>query len=233
MAMMAFPDGYWEIDSSLDLNQFLEIPLDGIRTLLATAQDVAGNPMPMNNQIGENVDSLDIFIDTQGPQITDVEITGDLTGYNLFGLKDDGTLAPTPLIESLTIYVEDLPERVASFLYIALEDRGPDGNPAENPGNYLLVGDANGIISISDVIVTNAAPVPGAPAEATIELQFAEPLPDDRFTLTIADEVVDPAGNQLDGESNAVEPNGAPNFPSGDSVPGGDFVARFTVDFTP
>ncbi len=45
--------------------------------------------------------------------------------------------------------------------------------------------------------------------------------------------MVDPAGNKLDGESNAAEPNGAPTFPSGDGQPGGNFVARFTVDSRP
>ena len=44
---------------------------------------------------------------------------------------------------------------------------------------------------------------------------------------------MDPAGNQLDGESNAAEPNGAPMFPSGNGVPGGNFVGRFTVDSRP
>ena len=73
----------------------------------------------------------------------------------------------------------------------------------------------------------------GSAATGTLVLTFANPLPDDRYTLTIKDNVVDPAGNKLDGESNAIEPNGAPNFPSGDGQPGGNFVARFTVDSRP
>ena len=44
---------------------------------------------------------------------------------------------------------------------------------------------------------------------------------------------MDPAGNELDGESNAAQPNGAPSFPSGNGIPGGNFVARFTVDSRP
>src|SRR5207249_7412050 len=67
----------------------------------------------------------------------------------------------------------------------------------------------------------------------TVTLVFAQPLPDDRFTLTIKDSLVDPAGNNLDGESNAGEPLNQPTFPSGDGQPGGDFVARFTVDSRP
>ena len=86
-----------------------------------------------------------------------------------------------------------------------------------------------------------------SPAEAQIQLIFEDPgefataLADDRFTLTIADDLVDPPGNNLDGESNAIEPHAQPSFRldlngdglvdhSGDGVPGGDFVARFTID---
>ncbi len=84
-------------------------------------------------------------------------------------------------------------------------------------------------------------PVPGAGTTftvlpipvAAVNLTFAAPLPDDRFTLTVNDSIKDPAGNELDGESNADEPNGAPTFPSGDYSSGGDFVARFTVDSRP
>ena len=69
-------------------------------------------------------------------------------------------------------------------------------------------------------------------ATATVTLNFASPLPDDRYTLTIKDNLVDPANNKLDGESHQIEPQG-PLFPTGDGVPGGNFVARFTVDSHP
>ena len=104
---------------------------------------------------------------------------------------------------------------------------------AATPGNYVLVGDTNGIIAIQQIIVVNDPVVDGQPATATIQLVFADPLPDDRFTLTVNDTLVDLAGNQLDGENNAIEPNGVPLFPTGDGQPGGDFVARFTVDSRP
>ena len=61
-------------------------------------------------------------------------------------------------------------------------------------------------------------------------LNFAKPLPDDRFTLTVRDNLIDPADNKLDGESNAIEQGESPLFPSGDTQPGGNFVARFTID---
>ena len=119
------------------------------------------------------------------------------------------------------------PARAAGFLYNALIK-----GVAENPGHYLLVGDNNGAIPIAAVNVVNAAAVAGQPATATIELEFDNPLPDDRYTLTIADALVDPAGNNLDGENDGLEP-GVPSFPTGDGVPGGTFAARFTVDSRP
>ena len=232
----AEPDGYWEIDSVVDLNDPDVFPLtDGLRTIFVTAEDVPGNV----NAPGGAADVLRIFIDTQGPVIDDVFITGhgpeDAEPHDLFDVKHfDGTAHPTPLVHSLTIDFTDLPERVApDFLYDALKQ-----HVADQPGHYLLVGDANGVIPIREVIVTQfIAPDPARElinaAQATVELVFYEPLPDDRFTLTISDSIVDPAGNALDGENNAIEPQEPPLFPTGDGVPGGDFVARFTVDSRP
>ncbi len=225
-----FPNGQWSYTVPRDLNDpLLGLGIDGLRTFYTTGEDPAGNVT-----VDANADALQIFLDTQGPQITNVQITGS-PGYNLFGLKpDNASQGPTPLVHSLTISVRDLPARVAAFLYNALAADAVDPqNPAENPGNYLLVGDANGIIQITSIQFIPDAPVAGSPATGVLVLSFASPLPDDRFTLTVKDNVVDPAGNKLDGESNAVEPNGAPNFPSGDGQPGGDFVARFTVDSRP
>src|SRR4029450_11954775 len=123
-----------------------------------------------------------------------------------------------------TVRLQDLPNRdTVNFpTYLAL-----DPNVSAAPGNFLLVGDANGVIQIKQVIVSNDPLVNGQPATGTIQLVFERPLPDDRFTLTIKDSVVDPAWNGLDGESNAAEPSGAPTFPSGNGLPGGGFVARW------
>jgi hypothetical protein len=79
---------------------------------------------------------------------------------------------------------------------------------------------------------TSPALADGQAAEGYITIYFVEPLPDDRFTLTLSDNLVDPVGNSLDGESNTEEPQETPDIalPSGDGQPGGDFVARFTVD---
>jgi len=207
----------------------LGLEYDGLRTIFATAEDLAGNVTPEDEAV-----DLRMFLDTQGPQITEVVVTDnpltpeDESDYDLFSPKptEDG---PTPLIDSLTISVEDLPLREApDFLYPALVQE-----IAENVGHYSLVGDANGIIPIDEVIVNLAVPADGAAATGTIELVFTESLPDDRFTLTISDALIDPACNPLDGESNTEEPQEDPVFPTGDGLPGGDFVARFTVDTRP
>ena len=125
----------------------------------------------------------------------------------------------------LVISVSDNPARATNFLY------GPLWGPvAQNPGNYQLVGENGGVIAIKSVTYTPATPVAGSVATGTVTLTFYAPLPDDRYTLTVDDSVVDQAGNKLDGESNASEPNGQPIFPTGDGVPGGNFVGKFTVN---
>ncbi len=96
-----------------------------------------------------------------------------------------------------------------------------------------LVGDGFSIISGTSGTAAPVLTVVGNTASVT--LNFAQPLPDDRFTLTVSDNLVDPAGNKLDGESDAAQPTDNPVslLPlgiSGDGVPGGDFVGRFTVD---
>jgi len=232
----AYPDGFWQINSVLDLNQILGLPKDGVRQLLVTAEDLAGNPMPMNLEIADGVDSLNIFIDTQGPQVYDpagaeqaVHPAG-FPEYDLFDPKPSEN-GFTPLTRQITINVRDLPVRSGvdpNFRYEALKQ-----DIAETLGNYMLVGDHVGPIGIVDVVVTNDVVLNGQQATATIDLVFADFLPDDRYTLTVSDNLVDPAGNNLDGESNASGPLDDPTFPTGDGVPGGAFVSRFTIDSRP
>ena len=238
----AFDGGYWEIVSALDLNEIVGLPKDGLRSLLVTAEDVAGNPMPMQLdldpefEIEDGVDVLNIFIDTQGPQVYDpagatqaVHPSVDPT-YDLFDPKPSEN-GFTPLTDAIVVHIRDLPLRSnadPNFLYEALQEE-----VAEIVGNYSLVGDHVGQIGIIDVNVINVAAVNNQQATATITVRFAEFLPDDRYTFTISDNLVDPANNNLDGESNANGPLDTPVFPSGDGVPGGDFVARFTIDSRP
>jgi hydrogenase maturation factor len=284
------------------------VPKDGLRRILMTAEDVAGNPMPTfvgDFQVLPPSDQLQIFIDTQGPQIT--AINPNNSNFNLFSLKP-AQVGPTPAVNSLTIAFKDLPSRADSadannkFLYDALV-----AGIAQTAGNYVLVGDHVGTVAIQSITVTNsntnqitgvtltgaqttttltAAGLVGATtqpevgdyilvttgaaagqvrritaynattgamtldiallntpaagdlititkaATATVTLNFASPLPDDRYSLTVKDNLVDPANNRLDGESHQIEPQG-PLFPTGDGVPGGNFVARFTVDSHP
>ncbi len=173
------PNGFWRIESVRSLNDPDLFPVpDGLRTIFVTAEDLSGN---VNDDVSA-ADTLQIFIDTQGPQVTDVDINNAGNPYDLFDPKPS-TDGPTPLVYSLVISFRDLPARLAPlFLYPALK-----ADVASNPGHYLLVGDANGVIPIDDVIVINAPVVSGEFATATVELVFVEPLPDDRFTLTISD----------------------------------------------
>jgi subtilisin-like proprotein convertase family protein/Ca2+-binding EF-hand superfamily protein len=209
--------GVWEITT--------EPLVPSATPYLITAQleDLAGNIGPVST-------ALHVLIDNNGPQVTDVYIT-NAPSYNLFGIKpNDANQGPTPAVNSLTIRLQDLPARDAAFFatYFALN---PDASAA--PGNFVLTGDATGIVAIQKITLVNDPVVNGQPATASIKLDFAAPLLDDRYTLTIKDSVVDPAGNALDGESNAAEPTTLPSFASGNGLPGGDFAARFTVDSRP
>jgi len=217
-----FPNGQWHVTSTVDLNDPAFFPLDGLRRILVTAEDPAGNVNPGAEVAAQ---ALEIFVDTQGPQINKVFID-DGGNFDLFDPKP--TSGPTPLVNALGIYVVDLPGRDAGFLNPAL-------NPtvAVAPGHYLLRGDANGIIPIESIDFTQYTITPGQSALAKVTLNFFAPLPDDRYTLTLDDNLVDDVGNKLDGESDAAQPLEQPTFTSGDGQPGGDFVARFTVDSRP
>ncbi len=175
-------------------------------------------------------------VDLEGPQVTDVTDDEIPTAqYNLFSEKSaNGPQGPTPLVYSLTVHLQDLPPRAPGFVYPALDYTL---TADEARGLFQVIGDANGIVSIDHVVITDPFPSnPGGIGQAptaTVEIFFSKPLPDDRYTLTVNDSLSDPAGNKLDGESNASEPNGAPHFASGDGKSGGNFVARFTVDSRP
>jgi hypothetical protein len=225
-----------------------------VRRLFVTAEDVAGNIN--NTPFVTEVNVIEIFLDTQGPQITDVTINADNDPYNLFDPKPS-TDGPTPAVNSIWIDIQDLPDRdLPGFDLPAFKQ-----DIAENLGHYLVRGDYNGIIPILDVNAFFDAPVDGQPATGRVQIVFrttgpdgafntsddiGSPLPDDRFTLTVSEDgIIDRVGNRLDGESNADEPHDSPpgtgqppvlgvdGVPTGDRLPGGDFVARFTVDTRP
>ena len=70
-----YPNGYWQIDAiNFNLNA-PPFPNGGQRTLFVTAEDAAGNINPANGVV-----RLDIFIDTSGPQVTNVQINSTTSG---------------------------------------------------------------------------------------------------------------------------------------------------------
>lgn len=160
----AFPGGYWEITSAVDLNlAALGFGRDGARPLLVTAQDVAGNPVPAGvpPTIGAAfIDALTIFLDTQGPQITGVSVntlpTAPFGGYNLFDAKPSVN-GHSPLVSSLTVHFADLPPRadvagtINDFIYPAL-----DPTVAGTIGNYAVIGDHVGPVVITAATVNQA-----------------------------------------------------------------------------
>ncbi|MGI9457172.1 MAG: dockerin type I domain-containing protein, partial [Aeoliella sp.] len=186
---------------------------------------------------GSTADVINIYdlnvveVDVLGPQITSV-VVSSAPGYDLFDPKPSVN-GPTPLIDSITLNLRDLLDfdlfnRAPGDLYDAL-----DLLAAGSPEHYEVRGDHVGLVSIQEVIVNNNPAVVGQIATATVDLVFAEPLPDDRFSLTVFDSLIDPPVNAADGGTNANEPQDNPTFPSGDGIAGGDFVARFTVDSRP
>ncbi|QDU29976.1 hypothetical protein ETAA8_50940 [Anatilimnocola aggregata] len=265
------PTGWWEAESTVSFNDPTFFPNeDGLRTVFATSEDLSGNVNPT----GIAAELLAVFIDTQGPQVTDVRFNTVDSTYNVFDHKyesviggDPGTLVPTPLVNSIIVKVQDLPERVANFVYQAIKTDTNLVNPVTGAiinggvddlplGLVNVFGDYSGNIPIRRITFT-ADQNPNTPAldpfvlpdiaRGYITITFgSDPngipgdlddviltLPDDRFTLTVYDAIQDPVGNHLDGESQAIEPHDQPAFPSGDGIPGGDFVARFTVDTRP
>ena len=135
------------------MNDPAGFPFDGVREVLVTAEDLAGNVNGIGDVDGDAGQILDIFIDTQGPQVTRVDVNIQAIPYQLFDPKPS-TSGPTPLVNSLVISVRDLPLRSnvdPNFLYEALFKA-----VAEDAGNYLLVGDHNGTIAIDHVTFTTS-----------------------------------------------------------------------------
>jgi hypothetical protein len=204
-------DGLWTIASTINLNDpRFGFAHDGPRTILATAEDATGDV--------SSPQSLTILHDTQGPQVAGVSVTGS-PSYNLFLQADQPT--PTPLVNSLDVAFSDSALRGAGFVFPAV-----DQALASTVANYQLVGRTNGPILIASVTFSDAT-IAGAAGNSIASLHFAAPLPDDSYTLTISDRILDDAGNALDGEFNGV------SFPSGNASPGGAFTGSFVVNSRP
>jgi Ca2+-binding RTX toxin-like protein len=168
-----------------------------------------------------------IETDNLGPQVTNITINGQ--NFDLFAPKP-GQNRPTPLITQIRVDFQDRvslaqPARAPGFLYPALQAN------TVTPGMFQVKGDHVGIIPVASVNVTNNPVVAGQIATAFVILNFDQPLPDDRYTITVFDGITDPPGNALDGDNNDV-PGG--NFTtSGNDVSGGNFVGVFVVDSRP
>ncbi|HVX13124.1 MAG TPA: DUF4214 domain-containing protein [Pirellulales bacterium] len=217
----AQPKGEWTLTSNIDLNNpSLGLGLDGVRNIFVTAEDLAGNVSATQE--------LTIFVDTQGPKVSNVNIGGAASGFPLFETKvtPTSTPTPTPLINSLVVSFTDQPVRVGpSFVYPAV-------NPilATTTANYALVGEHVGVIPITGVTFSDST-ASGTPGMSSVTLTFPAkdtPLPDDTYTLTVSDQITDNAGNALQGSFNGTSfPSG---LASGNGSQGQSFVGLFTVN---
>ena len=209
----------WNLTPTIALDDPRYFAASGARTLLVVAEDLAGNI--------SSLQTIRLFLDTTAPVVTGIQINRAADPYSLFD-PIPTTDSFTPPVRSLVISIKDGDPRDASdsaFLHTALHTA-----TALSPARYSLVGLQHGLIPLAAVEWSAAVSVAGQPATGTLTLRFAQPLPDDRYTLTLDDLLRDAAGNRLDGESNAEHPRLTPTFPSGDGTPGGSFVARFNID---
>ncbi|MFO0943474.1 MAG: dockerin type I domain-containing protein [Pirellulales bacterium] len=206
--------GEWQITPTTGLNSpdlVATLGKDGLRTLFVTAEDLAGNVSAPQ--------SLNILIDTTPPIVTAVNYPN---GQSVFGTKP--TASPTPRVDSIFITYQGGPPGAGG-----LEIPAVDPGLALDIRNYKLVGDNSGTI-----LITGSALISSSATEVVIRIDFSKPLPDDRFSLTISDEISDAANNALDGNSQAASPgNAGAVLPSGNGIAGGNFVGRFTVDSRP
>ena len=118
-------DDAFEPPPEFDGNYFLQTILnltDGEHTFTAFFRDVAGNETE-----ADDAPELTIFIDTQGPKITNVT-RGEISTDNVFEFDGETSLfepkpsetGPDPLIHSIVVHFSDLPDRTAMFPYDAL-----------------------------------------------------------------------------------------------------------------
>ena len=108
--------------------------------------------------------------------------------FNLFTLKPE-TPEPTPRVDSLTIS-RDRPSRAcrAVLLQCVLSNVPP-------LAPIVLVGDHSGVIAIDAIEYIDVNTGPGVARYGEIVMTFSEPLPDDRYTLTLSDNI-DRSGGQ-------------------------------------
>ncbi len=207
--------GVWEITPTIGLNSPEIIAAlggkDGVRRLVITAEDVAGNVSAPS--------TLDIMLDTTPPIITAITLPDGKTAF-----QTKPNLSPTPAVNSLFVTFEGGPAAAGGFNMVAV-----DPGLAGDVRNYQLIGDHTGNVLIKAAVVAAQTDT-----RVVVRLDFVSPLLDDRFTLIVDDSISDAAQNLLDGDSQAQSPGGSANvLPSGNGINGGQFKARFTVDSRP
>lgn len=184
--------GQWYVEPQFSLNTAGLFPYDGLRNMSATAEDLAGNV--------SGATLLNVFIDTQGPTIASLFALDDGVPVPVDLLDPEKpSLQPTAQVDGLRINFEDLPLRIAGFLYGAINEF-----VGEDPLNYVVRGQKTGLVAIASVVVTNGA-FPGLPGLATVDLNFFAPLQDDIYTLEISPRVTDNPGNPVPNVPGGIE----------------------------
>ena len=208
--------GNWSIPSTVSLNEAaVSSTIDGPRTLFAQA--VAGQ----NTSV---VATLDIVLDTVGPQVASVTANGQ----DVFLRTPTGPTAATTALD--ITFTDSTAEANATALptFAAI-----NSVLAQETSNYSLTGANQGNIPISSVTYTNDPN--GATGTTEVQLNFASALPDDTYTLDISDKLESDAGNALDGLVTTTD-TGTDTIvlPSGNGTPGsGSFSAQFVVQTAP
>ncbi|MGA2617473.1 MAG: Ig-like domain-containing protein [Thermoguttaceae bacterium] len=191
--------------------------VDGARFLYAT--DVTASP---------NVSSttLEIFVDTGGPQVNSVTLQP--SGQDAFATTPTLPAAANRSVNEIDIQFIDQAVRDTTFQkYYALN------NVSDRVlSNYSLIGASSGPVAISSVLPYGSLNLLNQGiTDVQLYLPAGFTLKDDTYTLTVYDSLVNDAGNALDGETTLATQPAADTIvlPSGDSFPGGNFSAQFTV----
>ncbi|HTN74876.1 MAG TPA: dockerin type I domain-containing protein [Pirellulaceae bacterium] len=145
--------------------------------------------------------ALSVLIDETGPSVASVRLPQ--SAFNLFA-SQPASWGPTPLVSELELVFHDGPQRDSGLLTaFAL-----NATLAAQTQHYELRGELHGLITIASIAIDQTIDADGI-AISSVRLSFAQPLPDDRYTLTVFDSLSDVAGNALTG---------------------GDYVTSFFVD---
>ena len=197
----------------LDLNNTTYFTKDGERDLIATATDAGGDAR------GHGVAChLRGYRRPAGRQ-------RDLYQHRPGRFRPARPAPPTGRPTAIDIVFTDAATRSGPFSNLP----ALNNILAHETSNYQLSGQTTGVDPITAIYFTDETQA-GGPGTTDIQLTFANPLVDDVHTLSIFDTLMNDAGNKLDGEVTAAS-GGTDTIvlPSGNGVPGGNFVATFAV----